>query len=313
MPYNSSMPKTVRKEERLEARVSAQLKERILLAATIEGKDLTEFYVDKLSKAADQVIAEHANWKLSQADSEAFVNALLAPQPPAPRLVDLHLPLPRQDGPLTDSLDDLRIEPLDPDRHERSSFCSGVPSLDRYLRELAGQELRRRTAAIFVLVDSSSPQVLGYYSLSQSSLELTALPARLRKKLPRYPLVPATLLGRLAVDQNQQGRGHGDFLLMDALYRAWSISPQVGSFAVVVDVLEIEPDPPAFYLRYGFQPLPDRPRRLFLTLNDYEKALAENYPESMRILESRLTELRPEPEPARRSVSQLPGRRLQPS
>ena len=88
LPYTVNMPRAAPKGERLEARVSAQLKERILLAATIEGKDLTEFYVDKLSKAADQVIAEHASWKLSQLDSEAFVNALLAPAPPAPRLVD---------------------------------------------------------------------------------------------------------------------------------------------------------------------------------------------------------------------------------
>ena len=179
---------------------------------------------------------------------------------------------------MTDTLADVAIETLDPDYHDRSSFNSGVPSLDRYLRELAGQELRRRTAAVFVLVTPGNPQVLGYYSLSQSSLELTALPAKLRKKLPRYPLVPATLLGRLAVDQSQRGRGHGDFLLMDALYRTWSISPQIGSFAVVVDVLQLEPDPLAFYLRYGFQPLLEQPRRLFLTLNDYERALQASAP-----------------------------------
>lgn len=163
------------------------------------------------------------------------------------------------------------VEPLRPD-HERTDFTCGIESLDRYLLELAGQELRRRTAAVFVLCLPSDPRVLGYYTLAQSSIQLDELPANLVKKLPRYPKIPATLLGRLAVDKTCKGKGYGEFLLMDALYRSWSVSSQIGSYAVLVDVLQVEPDPMAFYLRYGFQSLPDQPRRLFLTMETYRKA-----------------------------------------
>lgn len=73
----------------------------------------------------------------------------------------------------------------------------------------------------------------GYYTLSATGVNLTELPADATRKLPRYPLVPATLLGRLAVDQNYQGRGYGRFLLADALFRA--VRSEIASFAVVVD------------------------------------------------------------------------------
>jgi GNAT superfamily N-acetyltransferase len=162
------------------------------------------------------------------------------------------------------------IEPLRPDYHERFSFGCGEPSLDRYLQELAGQEIRRKTASVFVLT-SGSPKVLGYYCLSQSSISLAELPLPVQKKLPRYPKVPATLMGRLAVDVSVRGRGYGEALLLDALHRCWSICQQIASYAMVVDVMETQPDPLNFYLNYGFLALPDQPRRLYLPLSTYEK------------------------------------------
>jgi len=157
----------------------------------------------------------------------------------------------------------LRIEPLQ-NSHERSLFNCGVEALDRYLKELAKQELQRRTAAVFVLVREGEPSILGYYTLSQSSVFLADLPERRRKKLPRYPQVPTTLLGRLATDQGGRGKGYGELLLMDALKRAWQAAQQVASFAMIVDVIEVQPDPLSFYLRYDFEPLPTQPRRLFM-------------------------------------------------
>lgn len=159
----------------------------------------------------------------------------------------------------------LRIEPLN-NSHDRSLFDCGVEALDRYLKELAKQELQRRTAAVFVLVREGKSSILGYYTLSQSSVLLADLPERRRKKLPRYPQVPTTLLGRLATDRSGRGKGYGELLLMDALKRAWQASQQVASFAMIVDVIEVLPDPLPFYLRYDFEPLPTQARRLFLPL-----------------------------------------------
>ncbi len=75
------------KKERLEARVTPEFKSQLLLACSISGKSVTDFLVEHLGQAAQTVINEHAQWKLSQADSEAFVEALLNPKPPGPRLV----------------------------------------------------------------------------------------------------------------------------------------------------------------------------------------------------------------------------------
>jgi GNAT superfamily N-acetyltransferase len=143
--------------------------------------------------------------------------------------------------------------------------------LDRYLKEFAGQEIRRKTASVFVLCLLGSPRIWGFYSLSQTSIALSELPLAIRKKLPRYPKIPATLLGRLAVDRLCRGRGLGEQLLMDALYRSWKVSQQIAAYAVVIDVLELQPDPLAFYLNYGFKALPDSPRRVFFPLAECEK------------------------------------------
>ena len=154
----------------------------------------------------------------------------------------------------------VRIEILQK-HHDRTRFDCGTESLNQYLKQLAKQEQQRRTAAVFVLVREDAPQVLGYYTLSQSSVLLSELPASRHKKLPRYPQVPTTLLGRLAVDQSCRGMRYGELLLMNALERAWTASQQVASFAMIVDVLEVEPDPMLFYLRYDFEALPTQPRR----------------------------------------------------
>lgn len=83
----------------------------------------------------------------------------------------------------------IRIQPLGAD-HDRSAFSCGVPALDRYLREQAGQDARRRVAAPFVAM-ADGAKVLGFYTLSATSIELTDVPAVLSKKLPRYPRLPA--------------------------------------------------------------------------------------------------------------------------
>lgn len=153
-----------------------------------------------------------------------------------------------------------RVEPLAA-HHPRDRFTSGVPALDRYFRAHAGQDARKHLAASFVLVDGGG-QVLGYYTLSASSVLLAELPDTITKRLPRYPLIPAILLGRLAVDHGQQGKGMGRLLLADALHRA--CRSDIAAFAVVVDAKDAAAAD--FYRREGFQPFPDRPLKLFLPM-----------------------------------------------
>jgi GNAT superfamily N-acetyltransferase len=159
----------------------------------------------------------------------------------------------------------LRVEALGP-HHDRSSFASGVERLDRYLRTRAGQDARKNIAAPFVLVLPHGA-IGGYYTLSATGVKLSELPAEITRKLPRYPLLPATLLGRLAVDLKHQGQGYGRFLLADALFRA--VRSEIASFAVVVDAKDDAAR--RFYGRESFLSLPDQPRRLFRPMADIAK------------------------------------------
>lgn len=121
-------------------------------------------------------------------------------------------------------------------------------------------------AAPFVLVLSDGT-IAGYYTLSATSVQLAELPAQTVRKLPRYPLVPATLLGRLAVDRRHQGKGYGRFLLADALYRA--ARSEIASFAVIVDANDESAR--RFYERESFLPFPDQPMKLFRPMTDIRR------------------------------------------
>jgi GNAT superfamily N-acetyltransferase len=157
-----------------------------------------------------------------------------------------------------------QIEPL-AKHHNRTAFSCGNDALDRYLKEIASQDARRLVAAPFVAVDPAARKtILGYYTLSSFSVGLSDLPHDVARKLPAYSNVPATLLGRLAVDHRHRGQGIGEFLLIDALRRAYFQSSQIAAVAVVVDA--IDEQAARFYRHFEFIPLPDRPDRLFLPM-----------------------------------------------
>lgn len=104
---------------------------------------------------------------------------------------------------------DLRIVPLATD-HDRDGFSCGVDSLDRYLRTQASQDVRRKANGVFILVELEQPRtVLGYYTLCATGLPQGDVPVAARKHIPRYPLVSATLVGRLAVSTARQGERLG--------------------------------------------------------------------------------------------------------
>jgi len=165
------------------------------------------------------------------------------------------------------AVDEYRIEPLAP-HHDRAVFSCGAPELDRYLQQQAGQDLKRRLAAVFILTDDSKT-VAGFYTLSAHSILASDLPSDLTRTLPRFPL-PVTLLGRMAVAQSLQGRDLGEFLLFHALDRARIGSRQVASWAVIVDAKAGARD---FYLKHDFTPLPTQPDRLFVPMKTIEKML----------------------------------------
>jgi predicted GNAT family N-acyltransferase len=157
-----------------------------------------------------------------------------------------------------------RIDPLSA-QHDRAAFASGVEPLDRYLRTQAGQDSRRRVASCFVLTQAYEPaQVLGYYTLSALSIALTDLPVVITKRLPRYPIMPATLMGRLATDSRHRGKRLGELLLFDACARV--LRSEIATLALVVDAKDAVAE--RFYARYRFLKLSDGNRRMFLPITE---------------------------------------------
>jgi GNAT superfamily N-acetyltransferase len=158
---------------------------------------------------------------------------------------------------------DLKIDPLS-SPHDRAGFTCGVESLDRYLKTQATQDLKRMANGVFVLTGRDNPNaILGYYTLCATSLAQGDVPLPARKFVPRYPLVAATLIGRLAIAKERQGEGLGALLLADALRRAYASAGIVGSSMVVVDA--ISEQAAAFYEATGFIRLPDSLRLILPT------------------------------------------------
>ena len=161
------------------------------------------------------------------------------------------------------TLTGITVEPLGR-QHDRTAFHCGADALDRYLKQQARQDADKRVAAPFVAVNPPNTRVLGYYTLSASVVTLTDLPDELTRKLPRYPQLPVTLLGRLAVDQSARGQRLGEHLLLDALHRSRTHADEIAAMAVVVDAKD--ENAAAFYRHYGFIPLQAQPRRLYVPM-----------------------------------------------
>lgn len=166
------------------------------------------------------------------------------------------------------------IELLDSARHDRSRFSCGVEALGRYLQSQAGQDVRRRVAAPYVLLEPPSLLILGFYTLSNASIQAAEVPATLTRKLPRYPVLPAALLGRLAVDTKQRGKAFGTLLLLDALRRC--LRSETASLAIIVDAKD--DTAVSFYERHEFNRLPDQPRRLFKPMAEIHRLFGGSTP-----------------------------------
>src|SRR3990167_3957742 len=95
-------------------------------------------------------------------------------------------------------------------KHMRQSFSCGIEKLDDYIKKQATQDERRYIAVTYVLHDKQENKVAGFYSLASTTIEAQHLSDEITRKLPSYPLIPATLIGRLAIDKYAQGNQLGE-------------------------------------------------------------------------------------------------------
>ncbi|MGD0962125.1 MAG: GNAT family N-acetyltransferase [Methylomonas sp.] len=161
-----------------------------------------------------------------------------------------------------------RIEALN-SGHNRAAFSCGVDPLDRYFQTQVTQDIRRRIANCFVAISTETGDVAAYYTLASASIPTPDLPPEERKRLPRYPTMPAARIGRLAVDMKHRNLGLGRILIMDAAAKTLSAAP--ACYALLVDAKDNKAE--SFYQKHGFLNLAYMPRVLFLPLATAQKAL----------------------------------------
>ena len=169
------------------------------------------------------------------------------------------------------------IEPFDPRKHDRAAFSCGTPRFDNFLKRTARKQQGGDFTRVWIATDSGHTAILGYYALNAHSLEGDDLPAHLTRNAPRHGRIPAVYLSLIAVDHRYQGQGIGRILLADALKRAARAADQVGLKAVILDVIEdggaeTTEKRRSFYAAMGFQALPSRPLRMFISIETVRKA-----------------------------------------
>lgn len=185
---------------------------------------------------------------------------------------------------------DYKIEPWRSE-HNCAAFSSGMDTIDRYIKNQAARDMSSHVSLVFVLTERENNIVRAYYTLSALGIVFADLPHKIQKKLPRYPQIGATLLGRLGVDRNfkaseQQRLGEnarlGELLFVNAQKTAIAgAKTTAGSAMLIVDVKQPSAeealagirDPMNFYMQYGFVPFPGNPRRVFKLMRAIEQEI----------------------------------------
>ena len=174
----------------------------------------------------------------------------------------------------------ISIEPFEPAHHERAEFSCGVARLDNFLRLSARKQQKDDFTRVFVAVSEGSHRILGYYALNTHAVGIAELGRNRPRRAPGRASLPALYLSMIAVDKNQQGRGLGTDLLIDALLRACRVSREVGLKLVILDVIDDGGDAALerrkqFYRRMGFESFSDHPQRMFMTIETIRSLFPE--------------------------------------
>jgi GNAT superfamily N-acetyltransferase len=168
----------------------------------------------------------------------------------------------------------LELRALRPE-DERGQFRSGIPALDYFFQQYAGQnQFRHHIGTTYVAVEEG--RILGYATVSPAHLECEKLAESERKRLPNYPL-PVLRLARLASHEDAQGQGVGKALLRHVCLLATQMSADFGCVGLLVDA---KPEAVSYYETFGFLRLapvtgeaPMQPVPMFLAIQKLSRLL----------------------------------------
>ncbi|CAL4870025.1 hypothetical protein MMA231_04323 (plasmid) [Asticcacaulis sp. MM231] len=168
-----------------------------------------------------------------------------------------------------------KIEPLDPEKHDRAAFSCGVEAVDNFFKRTAGKLSRADNVRVFVMTDAAGT-VAGFYALNAHSISYENLPPKYARTRPGHGNIPAAYISMIGRDIRFKGSGLGADLLVDCMRRIAHISEQLGIAVVILDVLddgdaEAVVRHRAIYEGFGFQALPSQPLRLFIPAETLRK------------------------------------------
>lgn len=259
MPAANNIPT---RRESLNLRIKPAERDLIDRAAKARGKNRTEFVLEAARAAAEEALIEQRIFRIDSDDYQLFLNRL--DQPPAPNAAlrkTMQTPAPGAKKMIQ------APEPLMA-RHQFTSFCSGVETMDNWLKQRALKNQLAGASRTFVSCDTYS-NVLAYYSLASSAVETYVATGRFRRNMPEP--IPVVVLGRLAIDKSLQGQGIGRAMVRDAGLRVLQAAEVIGIRGMLVHALSDQAR--EFYLRVGFEPSPVDSMILMATLADLQECL----------------------------------------
>lgn len=148
-----------------------------------------------------------------------------------------------------------------------NNFSCGIKDLDIYLTKYALLNDSIGYGKTFLLLGNN--KIIGYYTLSSSSVKFDEYPNEHNENIPKYP-IPCIRIARLAISKNEQGKGFGKKLLKDAFLKILSIADTIGVRLVVVDAKESSK---SFYEKYGFNKLKQKEMSYFLMVDTLKLAI----------------------------------------
>jgi GNAT superfamily N-acetyltransferase len=148
--------------------------------------------------------------------------------------------------------------------HNVAGFDCGNSALNEWLVRRALTNQTSGTSRTWVVVDSDSSEVVGFYASSTASILRSSTPKRMRRNQPEE--LPAVLLARMAVDSRHQGHGLGAALLKHFMLKALEVAKSVGVRVLLIHAKN--EDAKSFYSHFGFVESPLNPLVLMMLLTD---------------------------------------------
>lgn len=155
--------------------------------------------------------------------------------------------------------------------HDRNTFDCGDVALNHFLQKIARQHMDKGLSKTFVLIDTEQPTaIIAYMSLVVCEVLADEIPHQWTKKYPNR--IPAAKLAKLAVAQDQQRKGYGELLLIDAMQKTFNVSQTMGLAGLFVDAKHQQAK--AYYQQFGFLSLPEQLDNLFMPLSTLAKSFS---------------------------------------